>query len=294
MKGLRAILLLLLLLAGGFTTGTMLQRRTLKWTNRSASDSVLKLLFGDSRRLFANQFFVKADISFHSGYYPSIFDQARRMEEEENAVAHEGEHKHEGEHEEEAGFLGPPTDWIDRFGRHFRVTEHTHLQGGNIREILPWLRISADLDPQRVETYTVAAYWLRSQLGNVKEAEDFLREGLRANPDSYEILIELGNIYNENYHAAARARNIWELAVQKWEHQKHDAKDKVALDQYDKLLTRLSRLEENQGNYPKAAKYLEQILARDASPNPDIVRKQIDELKQKASTSRASPAPSHE
>ena len=29
---------------------------------------------GDSRRLFANQFFVEADVYFHSGYYPTIFD----------------------------------------------------------------------------------------------------------------------------------------------------------------------------------------------------------------------------
>ena len=49
-----------------------------------------------------------------------------------------------------------------RFGRKFRVTEHKHLSGDSTeRELLPWLKISAELDPQRVETYTVAAYWLR-------------------------------------------------------------------------------------------------------------------------------------
>ena len=58
------------------------------------------------------------------------------------------------------------------------ITEHTHLEGGNEREILPWLRLSAELDPQRVETYTVAAYWLRA-VGKMVEAEHFLREGLR-------------------------------------------------------------------------------------------------------------------
>ena len=31
---------------------------------------------GDSRQLFANHFFTKADVYFHSGYYPSVFDQA--------------------------------------------------------------------------------------------------------------------------------------------------------------------------------------------------------------------------
>ena len=31
---------------------------------------------GDSQQLFANHFFTKADVYFHSGYYPSVFDQA--------------------------------------------------------------------------------------------------------------------------------------------------------------------------------------------------------------------------
>jgi len=44
--------------------------------------------------------------------------------------------------------------------------------GRNEREILPWLRLSAELDPQRVETYTVAAYWLRN-MGKIAEAEQF-------------------------------------------------------------------------------------------------------------------------
>ena len=48
------------------------------------------------------------------------------------------------------------------------------------------------------ETYTVTAYWLRERMGKVDEAEKFLREGLRENPDSYEIMYELGRVYAEN------------------------------------------------------------------------------------------------
>ncbi len=32
------------------------------------------LLLGDSSQMFANSFFVKADEYYHSGYYPTIFD----------------------------------------------------------------------------------------------------------------------------------------------------------------------------------------------------------------------------
>ena len=137
-----------------------------------------------------------------------------RPKDTRHLTAKEGDAAHE-EHEKQMNFLGPPRDWIERFGRHFIVTEHTHLEGNKEREILPWLRISAELDPQKIETYIVAAYWLRD-LGKVKEAERFLRQGMLNNPDSYEILFELGRLYYENDHDTARARKIWDLALRKW------------------------------------------------------------------------------
>ena len=42
--------------------------------NRAQSADLLAVLLGDARRAFANHFFIKADAYFHSGYYPSIFD----------------------------------------------------------------------------------------------------------------------------------------------------------------------------------------------------------------------------
>src|SRR6266566_9969848 len=164
-------LVLLLLLALAFSLAAIWEPRVSQWSDRDASASVLNVLFGDGRRLFANHFFVKADVYFHSGYYPSIFDRVQTPNDSHHlAEAEPGHEKEDEEHEKHMNFLGPPRDWIERFGRHFLVTEHTHLSGGNEREILPWLRLSAELDPQNVETYTVAAYWLR-RLGKVPEAE---------------------------------------------------------------------------------------------------------------------------
>jgi tetratricopeptide (TPR) repeat protein len=271
-KSSRAILILLLLLAVVFSLGTVLQLRTPRWTHRSPSESVLALLFGESRQLFANHFFVKADISFHSGYYPSIFDEARQAEENDNDVSHPDEKE---EPKSEGGFLGPPTDWIDRFGRHFRPTLHTHLQGGNIREILPWLRISAELDPHRIEAYTVASYWMRKHLGKVDEAEQFLREGLRANPDSYELLFELGNLYYDNRHDAGRARNVWLAALRLWQKQE-SGKGKPDNYSLDQITVHLAHLEELEGNLNRAVEYFE--MAEKVSPDPSQLQKQIDEI----------------
>ena len=285
MKRLGPYLILLLLLAGCFSLATLLQGRADGWSKRGQADNILKVLLGDGRRLFANHFFVQADVTFHSGYYPSLFDQARAPQNTRHLTAKEGEPAHE-EHEKQMNFLGPPRDWIERFGRHFIITEHTHLEGNNEREILPWLRISAELDPQKVETYTVAAYWLRD-LGKVKEAERFLREGLLSNPDSYEILFELGRLYQENNHDPARARNVWDLALRKWTEQEA-ANKKPDLLKLNEIAVHLSRLEENEGNFARAIQLLE--LSKKASPHPEALQKQIDELKQKLAAPPSSPA----
>lgn len=277
--------LLALLMACCFTLGTTLQPRALSWSKRAQADSVFKVLFGEGRRLFANHFFVEADVYFHSGYYPSIFDQAARPKDSSHMAEVHEEHGGPEDHDEEAhekamAFLGKPRDWIEGFGRHFFVTEHTHLSGGTEREILPWLRLSADMDPQRVDTYTVAAFWLRSKLGKVKEAEEFLREGLRNNPDSYEILFELGRLYLENHHDAERARNVWQLALRKWTAQEASKKspDPFVLEE---ISVNLARLEEQAGHYQRAIEYLE--LAKKASPHPEELQREINENKQKLS-----------
>jgi len=279
-------LYLLLLLVACFSLATVLQQRVSGWSRRAQSNNVLNILFGDGRRLFANHFFVQADVSFHSGYYPSIFDQARAPKDTRHLTAKEGEPAEE-EHEKQMNFLGPPRDWIERFGRHFIITEHTHLQGSKEREILPWLKISAELDPQKVETYTVSAYWLRD-LGKVKEAEDFLREGLRNNPDSYEILFELGRLYYENYHDAARARNVWELGLRKWAEQEA-AGTKPDLLQLDQFAMHLAHLEEQEGRLARAIELLK--LAKRGSPNPEALQQQLENLQKKLAAPSPSAAP---
>jgi len=275
------LLVLILLGSSVFTLATILQPRALRWSRQGNSDSALAIVFGEGRRLFANHFFVKADVYFHSGYYPSIFDQAQAPKDshhltQEDTGGPRGDA--EEEHERKMSFLGPPRDWIERFGRHFMVTQHSHLSGGDQREILPWLRLSADLDPQRVETYTVAAFWLRRELGKVNEAEQFLREGLRANPNSYEILFELGRLYREDRHDNARARNVWQLALRRWQEREAHQKEPDLRARGD-IAINLARLEEDEGNLAAAISYLELVKA--SSPWPQVIQQQIDELNRK-------------
>jgi tetratricopeptide (TPR) repeat protein len=295
-------ILLVFLAASAFTLATLLQPRTKAWTRQKDSDSVLKTLLGDTRRLFSNHLFVKADVSFHSGYYPSIFDQtaapkdSRHMMADEHADhdehedpdahdPHEGHDDHqspaqaaEAAHEAAMDFLKPPKDWIEAFGRHFMITKHTHLGAGREREILPWLKIASELDPQRIDTYTVSAYWLRSQLGKIDEAEEFLREGLRNNPDSYEILYELGRVLDESRNDPLRARNLWLQALKKWT-LTESKKEKPHYLAADEIITHLARLEEREGNLSLAISYWQ--MAMKLSPSPADIERHIQELKER-------------
>src|SRR6185503_575533 len=164
-----------------FSLTTFLEPWFQSWAgNRAKSANLLTVALGDSRRLFAKHFYVKADAYFHSGYYPTIYDtrpKANQMHMASVAGAAQG---HE---EEEADFLGKPRDWIDAFSRHFFPSVHRHLgekagtdhapegehhdheedAAGAQREILPWLRLAANLDPERPETYLIASFWLRSR-----------------------------------------------------------------------------------------------------------------------------------
>jgi hypothetical protein len=298
----RHSLLLLLLASACFTLATLLQPRVATWGQRHAADSLMKVVLGDGRRLFANHFFVQADVTFHSGYYPSIFDRDQAPKGTRHLTASpedHDEHDHEppdpgrekdedhSGHACEMSFLGPPRDWIEAFGRRFMVTEHTHLKGGKEREMLPWLKISAELDPQRVETYTVASYWLRN-LGKFQEAERFLREGLRNNPKSYEILFELGRLYNENLQDPNRARNVWELGVRCWD-ERESKKDKPDLLALDELTVHLADLEEKAGNLARAIEWLQRALR--ASPRPEAVQERIEDLQRRLAAGGSRPSP---
>jgi tetratricopeptide (TPR) repeat protein len=274
---LKARLILVLLFVAGFSLATCLQiRRAAGETAEQQPDDVLAMVLGDGKKMFANEFFVKADAYFHRGNYPSIFDANQHHEENHMAGETHEEHGHAGEdHDDHDEALAPPTDWIQRFGRHFYPTQHVHLEEGSEKEMLPWLRLSAQLDPHRVQTYTVTAYWLRTRLGKVDEAEQFLRDGLRANPNSPDLLYELGRLFFENRKDFFRAKNVWLAALHQW-HVVEEPKEKPDLLLVGQILAGLSQIAVQDGHIGEAVDYLNQLKAK--SPSPD----EVDELLRQA------------
>jgi hypothetical protein len=254
-------------------------------SREDSSAGVLVALMGDSRRLFAHEFFAMADAYFHKGFYPTIFDRQKPGAESDFKEESHDKPAAAQEHEEESSFLGRPKDCIDRFGRHFYPTVHTHLQGGNEREMLPWLKLSADLDPHEIDTYLTAAYWLRTSLHKPDEAEQFLREGQRANPDSSAILLELGRIYFYNRTNTVVARNIFLEARKKWRKQDAAAAKPGAAEAkpdphaYEEILGEIVRTDLAQGNPQQQLADMEELLK--VARGKDVLQRQIDELKAK-------------
>ena len=275
---------LLLLLTVCFCLATDLTSWFQDWQgNRTESSNLMAVAMGDARRMFANHFFVKADAYFHSGFYPSIYDNQRSFKTPhiaEDSGAMRG--KNTGD---ETSFLGPPRNWIDSFGREFFPSVHTHLNEGGadgeqneaeVREILPWLKLSSQLDPKRVETYAATAYWLQ-RMGKPDEAENFLREGLRENPGNPQLLLDLGRLFFESRNDPALARNVWDAALRNLRSATEEHKDQNKFVE-EQLLAASAKLEEQANNPGKALGLLERLKA--ISPNPQAIEEWIEGIRQ--------------
>lgn len=268
---------------------------TMPRSQASSQGGILSAILGESKSIIGALLYLNADVYFHRGYYPSIFDNfsgnaglrsERRMRAGGEPTHNHSEHSAEGhDHSKcEMEYLGKPLDWIDAFSRSFYPSVHIHaneIPSGQ-KEILPWLKLAATFDPHRIESYTVAAFWLKS-LGKVNEAEEFLRDGLRANPGNPELLFELGKIYKDERKDVIRARNLLELALARWKERadKESEQDTFLLQQ---ILAHLAQLERDSKNYALAIKYFEEL--KKYSPNPQAIQKQIDEMKEELSGKR--------
>ena len=290
------LLLALLVLCFGLGAALVTRMQGLEKSVHQSNNFFVRLL-GDASQLFSNSAFVEADSYYHSGYYPTIFDdksgfKTLHIAEDTGNVA---SHNVGGE---DTSFLGPPRDWIDAFGRHFIPNRHTHLDEGGaaddlsgskeVEEILPWLKLSIELNPKAIKTYVVTAYWL-TRLHQTNTAQQVLLEGLQNNPQNTELLFELGRIYFEECHDMARARNVWQAALKSWERQEPGVPLSDRLKQtsenfdsrfmFEQIQTRLAQLEEQAGNYGAALDHWNQVKL--ASANAAGVQRQIDEIREK-------------
>ena len=176
-------------------------------------------------------------------------------------------------------------DWISRLASMIQPDAHVHLEEGREKEMLPWVRMAVEMDPHNIDAYTVGGYWLRL-LDKTDDAERFLREGQRNNPDSFEIYFELGRLYEMDRGEPVKAIRLYELALDRWNRvsQGLEEPDTLALAQ---ILGRLGAAEEARGELEAALHYYR--LLKRFSLNPDGVQARIDGVEERLARGGVAP-----
>lgn len=167
----------------------------------------------EARRLLAQMLWVKTHAVMHAGVEER---NARRGEEETRADeirqhdehehgGHEGpgEHAGNGHEEHEAHVLAIPPkreDFRGILGDLERATKPYAAADGRLyskdgNQTVPFYRLMTWADPHFIQGYSVGAVWINHAGKYADRAVEFLKEGERANPDSFEIQTELGHYY---------------------------------------------------------------------------------------------------
>ena len=142
-----------------------------------------------TKKYLARECWIEADTYLHQGLrHPEGDDEHDHDHSHEFMDSHE-EFKHHHEHMKPSSTsLFVPYNREDFSGIH-------HATDFDDKDILPWLRLTAYMDPSQTSAYASGGHWLAWRIGNPQEAIDFLDEGLRNNPGAPDILMELGLIY---------------------------------------------------------------------------------------------------
>lgn len=73
---------------------------------------------------------------------------------------------------------------------------HVHTAG---TELLPWYRIATLTNPHGIKNYMIGTWWLKSLKNDsqTEEALKFISEGIKNNPDAYDLYLMKGYVYRQ-------------------------------------------------------------------------------------------------
>ena len=154
---------------------------------------VLSRIFGELRTYLSSASYTNADIYFHGGLYnfhdgPSFLTPAHISSRHEEDADHD---KNLSNHPAQKKTLNP----LLKIAEKISITQHRHATGNEEKELLPWMLYSAKLNPKNEKAYIIGGYWLGMRLNKIDKAIDFLHEGIKNNPESWDIYLTLGEIY---------------------------------------------------------------------------------------------------
>ena len=127
-----------------------------------------------------------------------------------------------------------------------------HLHSKRENELMPWFKFTTMFNPHHVRAYAVGGYWLAFRLEKPYEAIKFLKEGIKNNPDSYQISEEMGIVHFSKLKDYKKAQYYFEKAL----------KSQAKMDEYNKagILRFLAFSHKFQGHTQKAIDCYKQVL----------------------------------
>lgn len=167
---------------------------------------LLYKVFGELSNYLSYLSYMKADNYFHGGVY--LADKDECLDKISDA-----EHAHAHEHEHAERVMSSTGNLLLDIHNNITISEHKHLKGVESKEIIPWLYYSVKLNPHNQMAYSVAGYWLAVKMNDFNAGALILNEGLRNNPESWQIYSTLGQIYFEVKKDYQKASEYFESAV---------------------------------------------------------------------------------
>jgi tetratricopeptide (TPR) repeat protein len=150
-------------------------------------------------------------------------------------------------------------DWaLQRLARQISPEGRAHREGGDVREIMPWLWLAVRARPDHVDTYLVASFWLATAIGRRDLAIQLLTEAQQNIRCAYEIQLEKGRLYLRE-RRLAEAKSAFDAGLAFWPGDRDPRERDARLDQARLLLYR-ALLHETDGELAKAAANLRAIV----------------------------------
>lgn len=168
------------------------------------NSSSIAMMIGEFRTSMSDIMFIKTERYLHGGigYAPHHSESVLSAEDlSEEVEEHQGELGIPDDDEED-DHAGTPTliptreqDFRGFVGKLHREVKpwrdpelaHIHTDG---RELLPWFRAMTLTDPGYVRGFVAGSFWLQMQ--DPDAALEFVEEGLRNNPDAFELYVSRG------------------------------------------------------------------------------------------------------
>ncbi|MBN1517842.1 hypothetical protein JXA32_14855 [Candidatus Sumerlaeota bacterium] len=168
------------------------------------NSSAVAQMLGEFRISMGDILFLKTERYLHNGMaFKAHLNQKQLLnvyDHDHNGHGAGDEHHDEHDHEnlqtiiptrahDFRGFIGElerqVKPWQDPSEHH-----HEHTDGS---ELLPWYRVMTLADPHNVRAYIIGGYWLKNH--SIDEGIRFISEGIRENPDVFELRLSLGRLY---------------------------------------------------------------------------------------------------